>query len=72
MLTDEANLLKYGNDETEDFVFPPSVVVKPKTVSEVSQIMKFANTHLISKEPIRAQNGLKSESLSILFSVIKK
>lgn len=33
VLTDEANLLKYGNDETEDFVFPPSVVVKPKTVS---------------------------------------
>lgn len=65
VFTDEDILLKYGNDETEDFVFPPSVVVKPKTVSEISQIMKFANTHLIPVVPIGAQTGLSGGCLSV-------
>jgi FAD/FMN-containing dehydrogenase len=47
VLTDEAFLLKYGHDETEDYVFPPAVVVKPRTVEEVSQIMRFATAQKI-------------------------
>jgi glycolate oxidase len=62
---DEDVLLKYGNDETEDFVFPPSVVIKPKTIGEVSQILKFANTHLIPVVPIGAQTGLSGGCLSV-------
>ena len=33
-------LEKYGQDETEDFVFLPEVVVKPQTVEQVSAIAK--------------------------------
>ena len=40
-LTDIDILREYGHDETEDFVFPADVVLKPETVEEVSKIMKF-------------------------------
>jgi glycolate oxidase len=33
----------YGHDETEDYVFPPNVVVKPANALEISEIMKLAN-----------------------------
>lgn len=65
VFTDESNLLKYGHDETEDYVFPPAVVVKPGTVEEVSQIMKFAYIHEIPVVPIGGQTGLSGGALSI-------
>jgi glycolate oxidase len=65
VLIDESNLLKYGHDETEDYVFPPSVVVKPQTVGEVSQIMKLAYLHEIPVVPIGGQTGLSGGALSI-------
>ncbi|MFN4199471.1 MAG: FAD-binding oxidoreductase, partial [Flavobacterium sp.] len=65
VFTDEFNLLKYGHDETEDYVFPPAVVVKPGTVEEVSQIMKFAYTNEITVVPIGGQTGLSGGALSI-------
>jgi len=65
VLTDEAFLLKYGHDETEDYVFPPAVVVKPRTVEEVSQIMRFATAQKIPVVPIGAQTGLSGGALSI-------
>ena len=37
------DLVQYGQDETEDFVFKPEVVVKPKTVNDVQQLMVFCN-----------------------------
>ena len=37
---DEETHRHYGHDETEDYNFPPSVVVKPGTTDEVSAIMK--------------------------------
>jgi len=65
VFTDEANLHKYGHDETEDYVFPPAVVVKPETVEEVSQIMKFAYIHEIPVVPIGGQTGLSGGALNI-------
>ena len=44
VLIDDDNLKKYGKDETEDLLFKPDVVVKPKNVSQISEIMKLANT----------------------------
>jgi len=55
----------YGHDETEDYSFPPSVVVKPVTPQEVSQIMKLANQHSIPVVPIGARTGLSGGALSI-------
>ncbi|RZL44247.1 MAG: FAD-binding protein [Pedobacter sp.] len=63
--TDEENLHKYGHDETEDYNFPPSVVVKPKDATQISEILKLANIHLIPVTPIGGQTGLSGGALSI-------
>ena len=55
----------YGHDETEDYVFPPSVVVKPANAKEISEILKLANEYKIPTTPIGARTGLSGGSLSI-------
>jgi glycolate oxidase len=56
---------QYGHDETEDYVFPPSVVVKPQNPEEISQIIKLANQYKIPVTPIGGQTGLSGGALSI-------
>lgn len=63
-LDDETRAL-YGHDETEDYNFPPAVVIKPGTVAEVSAIMKVANQYKIPVVPIGARTGLSGGALSI-------
>lgn len=55
----------YGSDETEDFIFPPEVVLKPVTKEEVSLIMKLANEHEIPVTPLGARTGLSGGALSV-------
>lgn len=62
---DDETRYDYGHDETEDYNFPPHVVVKPTTVEEVSAIMKMANINKISVTPIGAKTGLSGGALSI-------
>lgn len=62
---DEETRNHYGHDETEDYVFPPNVVLKPASAQEVSQIIKVANTHKIPVTPIGARTGLSGGALSI-------
>lgn len=62
---DEATRNDYGHDETEDYNFPPSVVVKPANTLEISEIMKLANTHKIVVVPIGGRTGLSGGALSI-------
>lgn len=54
VLLDPDSLEAYGHDETEDFVFPPDMVVKPGNAQEISQILKYCNEHLI---PVVARGG---------------
>lgn len=65
VFTDEETRNHYGHDETEDYNFPPQVVVKPATVEEVSAIMKLANEYKIPVTPIGARTGLSGGALSI-------
>lgn len=65
IFTDEVTRTHYGHDETEDYSFPPTVVVKPATVEEISEIMKLANLHKIPVVPIGARTGLSGGALSI-------
>ena len=44
VLFDSESLEKYGRDETENLLFKPEVVVKPKNTQEVSEILKLANS----------------------------
>lgn len=65
LFLDEATRKHYGHDETEDYNFPPSVVVKPGTTQEVSEIMKLATQYKIPVVPIGGRTGLSGGALSI-------
>lgn len=65
IFTDEETRQKYGHDETEDYNFPPAVLVKPANTAEISAILKVANEHFIPVTPIGGQTGLSGGALSI-------
>jgi glycolate oxidase len=65
IFTDQETRNHYGHDETEDYVFPPSVVVKPANSNEISEILKLANEYKIPTTPIGARTGLSGGALSI-------
>jgi glycolate oxidase len=67
---DNDNLEKYGQDETEDFIFKPEVVLKPKTVGEISEIMKFASTLKIAVTVRGAGTGLSGGALPIYAGIV--
>ncbi len=65
VFTDLETRKHYGHDETEDFVFPPGVVVKPASPEEISAILKMANEERIPVTAIGARTGLSGGALSI-------
>lgn len=65
VFTDQETRNHYGHDETEDYVFPPNVVVKPANAFEISEILKVANEYKIPTTPIGARTGLSGGALSI-------
>lgn len=65
VFTDDETRNSYGHDETEDFVFPPHVVVKPASAQEISAIVKVANAYKIPVVPIGGRTGLSGGALSI-------
>ena len=65
VFTDQETRNHYGKDETEAFVFPPSVVLKPGNPQEVSEILKIANLHGIPVTAIGARTGLSGGALSV-------
>lgn len=65
VFTDKEVLNHYGHDETEDYVFPPNVVLKPANAHEISEILKIANEYKIPTTPIGARTGLSGGALSI-------
>lgn len=65
LFTDEETRNHYGHDETEDYVFPPSVVLKPANAKEISEILKVANEFYIPVTPIGARTGLSGGALCV-------
>lgn len=65
IFSDQETRNHYGHDETEDYVFPPNVVLKPANAKEISQILKLANEYKIPTTPIGARTGLSGGALSI-------
>jgi glycolate oxidase len=65
VFTDQETLNHYGHDETEDYIFPPHVVVKPANAQEISEILKIANQYKIPTTPIGARTGLSGGALSV-------
>jgi len=65
LFLDEETRNYYGHDETEDYVFPPGVVLKPASAEEISAILKLANEYKIPVTPIGGKTGLSGGALSI-------
>ncbi|HBK83405.1 MAG TPA: FAD-binding oxidoreductase [Flavobacterium sp.] len=65
IFTDEATRNHYGHDETEDYIFPPSVVLKPENAQQISAILKVANEFYIPVTPIGARTGLSGGALCV-------
>ena len=55
----------YGHDETEDYIFPPSVVLKPGSTREVAAVLELANEYGVPVVPIGGRTGLSGGALSI-------
>ena len=70
LLTDEESLEKYGQDETEDLLYKPEVVLRPKTVSQISEIMKLANAHRIPVTVRGAGTGLSGAALPVYGGIV--
>jgi len=58
-------LENYASDYTEDLVYLPEVVAKPKTVNEVSKILAFCTENSIPVTPRGAGTGLSGGSLPV-------
>lgn len=70
VLLDEESLNNYGHDETEHLLYPPEVVVRPRTTGEISAIMKICNEHKIPVTPRGAGTGLSGGALPHLGGVL--
>jgi glycolate oxidase len=70
VIVDEETLLQYAHDETENLVFLPEVVIKPRTAGEISEILKICNEHKIPVTPRGAGTGLSGGALPHLGGVL--
>lgn len=70
VLADEESLKHYGHDETENLLYLPEVVIKPRTAGEISAIMMICNRHCIPVTPRGAGTGLSGGALPNLGGVL--
>ncbi|KAA5535161.1 FAD-binding protein [Taibaiella lutea] len=65
ILADEENIERCSSDNTEDFVFPPEIILQPASTEEVSKIMRYCNEHNIPVTPRGAGTGLSGGALPV-------
>ncbi|MEO6315871.1 MAG: FAD-linked oxidase C-terminal domain-containing protein [Chitinophagaceae bacterium] len=70
VLVDDESLQNYGHDETENLLFLPDVVIRPRTTQEISAILKICNQHRIPVTPRGAGTGLSGGALPHLGGVL--
>lgn len=70
VFADEENRQHYGHDETEHLLYLPEVVIKPRTATEISDILVICNTHRIAVTPRGAGTGLSGGALPQLGGVV--
>lgn len=63
--SEKEQLEKYGQDETEDFLFLAEVVVKPQNTAQVAEVAKICNQHKIPLTTRGAGTGLSGGALPI-------
>lgn len=70
VITEEEEMSLYAHDETESLYFLPSVVLKPRTAAEISEVFKICNKDLIPVTPRGAGTGLSGGALPHLGGVL--
>ncbi|MBS1634688.1 MAG: FAD-binding protein [Bacteroidetes bacterium] len=70
VFSDDEKLEAYGQDETEDFIFKPAVVVRSENAEQVAAIMKLANQHHIPVTPRGAGTGLSGGALPVCGGIL--
>ncbi len=70
IFTDADSIEKYGKDETEQLHYAPQVIVKPRQASEIGQLLKICNEHLIPVTPRGAGTGLTGGALPHLGGLV--
>jgi glycolate oxidase len=70
VLADEESMTRYGRDETEHLLYPPEVVLRPRTAEEIGQVMTICNQHRIPVTPRGAGTGLSGGALPHLGGVL--
>jgi glycolate oxidase len=70
IIMDKETLYRYSHDETEHLSYLPEVVLKPRTVEEISAIMRICNEHRIPVTPRGAGTGLSGGALPQLGGVL--
>src|SRR5689334_23226190 len=70
VLADEETLSHYGHDETEKLLYPPEVVIKPRTAEEISGVMEICNESRIPITPRGAGTGLSGGAIPQLGGVL--
>ena len=68
--TDQEKKEHYGQDETEDLVFLPELILRPSSVAEVSAIAAFCHTHHIPLTTRGAGTGLSGGALPVKGGVL--
>ena len=63
VFTDDESREKYGRDETENLLFLPAIVIKPRTAEELSAVMKICNENKIPVTARGAGTGLSGGAL---------
>jgi glycolate oxidase len=67
---EEETLRNYGHDETEQLLYLPEVVLKPRTAQEISSIMQICNAGKIPVTPRGAGTGLSGGAIPHLGGVV--
>jgi glycolate oxidase len=65
VLTEADDLEKYSHDETEDLIYYPQVVAKPRTAEQVAALLKLCNENHIPVTPRGAGTGLSGGALPV-------
>jgi len=68
--TEKVSLEDYTHDETPELSYIPECVVKPKTATEISEIVKLANNEKIPITPRGLGTGLCGGSLAIYGGIV--
>lgn len=70
VITGTEGMSPYAHDQTESLFFLPSVVIKPRTAQEISEVFEICNRHRVPVTPRGAGTGLSGGALPHLGGVL--